>query len=297
MSQAPEMKIKALAPWYGGNRVLAEVVGQQLGQLAWCGVPFSGGMPELVHIKTRTGVANDLHRHLINLARVVSDDDLVEQMFRQVDKLLFHPDEFAGAQRRCLAQAKAAEVPAGGLFGADPVPAATHDVQWAADYYVCCWMGRGGSAGQEWEFAQEIAMRWTASGGGSAKRWRSAIDSLRAWNKLLRAWEFTCLDAFAFLDKVPDRATQGLYVDAPWPLAGEQYLHKFTTDDQRRLAAKLATYSNVRVVVRFGDDPLIRRLYPESKWTWIEQTSRNQEGNAINEVLIVNGPSLTKGGA
>jgi DNA adenine methylase len=292
-----EMKITAVMPWYGGNRSLAATVGQQLGRLGWVGVPFAGGMPELLHIQTRAGVANDLHRHLINLARVIGNDSATLRMFELVDVRLYHPDEYEAAQRRCVEREKTREVPPGGLFGESPVPSQTLDIEWAADYFTCGWMGRGGSSGQEWEFQQNIATRWTASGGSSARRWRSAIDSLKAWTRQLRAWEFTCLDAFSFLEATPDREGQGLYLDPPWPEAGDQYKHRFTDKDQARLARKLATFKAVRVVVRFGDHPLIRALYPTSHWTWIEQESRNQEGNPINEVLILNGPSYAGGAA
>lgn len=288
MSEDP--KITAVAPWYGGCRMLADTIGQQIGDVGWCGIPFCGGLPEVLHIRTRAGVANDLHRHIINLARVIQHEPTAKLMGKLVEGLLFHPEEYAAAQKRCLERELAWELPAGGLFGERVVPK-LDDAQWAADYFVCCWMGRGGSAGQEWEFKQSISTRWTPTGGGSARRWRSAVESLRAWTKLLADWEFTCLDAFAFLDMTPDRPDMALYVDAPWRGAGEQYAHKFSDDDQRRLARKLTTYENVRVVVRFGEDPLIRKLYPEPRWTWIEQESRNQEGNVINEVLIVNGPA------
>ena len=286
-----DMKISALAPWYGGNRD-DDAVGAELGRLGWVGVPFACGMPELEKIRAAAGVANDRHRHVINLARVIKNPGLKERMLEIVGGVLFHPDEFAAAQQRCIERERAWET-AGGLFGGLPLPT-LDDAQWAADYYVCCWMGRGGSAGQAWEFRQSIATRFTATGGGSAKRWRSAVESVEAWSRVLHRWEFTCLDAFAFLDCVPDRENQGLYLDPPWPEAGDQYKHMFTEDDQRRLARKLATFENVRIVVRFGDHPLIRKLYPSPRWTWVERESRNQEGNTINEALIINGPSYTE---
>lgn len=294
-TDAPEMKIGALAPWFGGNRTLAATVGRVMGRIDWCGVVFTGGAPELPHLNCRAGVANDLHCHLINMARVVRDELLVERMIGLVDDMLFHPVEYAEAQARCVAREAAwPPVPEGGLFGAAPAAFCTTvmpDVRWAADYFACCWMGRGGSAGQENEFAQQLAMRWTPTGGSSAKRWRSAVESLRAWNRALRHWEFTRLDAFEFLAQVKDMKGVALYVDAPWPDAGERYEHKFTTADQVRLAARLAAFRNVRIVVRFGDHPLIRDLYQggRGQWTWIEQESRNQQGNGVAEVLIVNG--------
>ncbi|MGH7130999.1 MAG: hypothetical protein ACREJO_03535 [Phycisphaerales bacterium] len=299
MTQAPEMKISALAPWFGGNRSGAGEVGKLLGRLAWCGVVFAGGCAELPEIDARAGVANDLHCHLINLARVVKDDRLVVEMLELVDGMLFHPVEYAEAQTRCVARVKGAEVAAlpggaGGLFGGEdePAPAAMMmpDVQWAADYFACCWMGRGGSAGRDTEFQQGQALRWTPSGGGSAKRWRSAVESLRAWCHALKLWEFTRLDAFEFLAQCRDMAGVGIYADAPWPDDGDRYEFKFDTAKQRRLAKVLTGFTTARVVVRFGDHPLIRELYTEADgWRWHALESKNQQGNAVAEVLLVRG--------
>jgi len=275
------MRINALAQWFGGNRMLAESVGKALGRLRWCGVPFAGGCPELPRISTSAGVANDLHRHVINLARVVRDDDLVEQLVRRLDGLLFHAEELAEAQRRCRECEQL-----GSLRGAP-------EVSWAADYFASCWMGRGGHAGKCGEFDQGLSLRWTSSGGDSAVRFRSAVESLRDWHRALRNWSFTCIDAFDFLDKVRDADGHGLYVDAPWPDAGDDYRHTFTREQQARLAEALAKFTLTRVVVRYGDHPLIRELYPVPRWSWLEQTSRNQRNGATAEVLIVNGGPLT----
>lgn len=271
------MRINALAQWFGGNRMLAESVSRALGPLRWCGVPFAGGCPELPHIRTAAGVANDLHRHIINLARVVRDDGLVEQLVRRLDGLLFHPDELAEAQRRCRERERS------GQIGDAP------DIDWAADYFAACWMGRGGHAGKRGEFEQTLSLRWTSSGGDSAVRFRSATESLRDWHRALRNWSFTCLDGFEFLDNVRDVDGHGLYVDAPWPDAGDDYRHAFTREQQAQLAEALTRFARTQVVVRYGDHPLIRELYPEPRWTWLEQTSRNQRNGATDEVLIVNG--------
>lgn len=271
------MRINALAQWFGGNRMLAESVGAALGTLHWCGVPFVGGCPELPHIRTRAGVANDLHRHVINLARVVRDDVLVEQLIHRLDGMLFHPEELAEAQQRCR------ECEQLGQAASPP------DIEWAADYFAACWLGRGGHAGRRGEFDQSLSLRWTSNGGDSAVRFRSAIQSLRDWHRALRNWSFSCIDAFEFIDRVRDADGHGLYVDAPWPDAGDDYRHVFTLEQQARLAEALAKFARTRVVVRYGDHPLIRELYPEPRWTWLEQTSRNQRNAAIAEVLIVNG--------
>lgn len=277
------MKITALAPWFGGNRMNAEGPGKLLGKLAWCGVPFCAGCPELPHIQTRSGLASDLHRHVINLARCITDQIARAELIRLVDAKLFHLDELAASQRRCN------EYEAGeGLFGGTLVPDGP-DPKWAAEYFAAAWMGRGGHAGKGSEFTQGLAIRFTPSGGDSAKRWRSAVESLDAWAKALRGWQFCRLDVFDFLDRVKDQPDHGLYVDAPWPLAGEEYRHRFTDDQQARLAKRLSAFQHMRIVVRFGDDPLIRGLYPEPQWTWRPLTTRNQQNNEVNEVLITRG--------
>lgn len=80
----------------------------------------------------------------------------------------------------------------------------------------------------------------------------------------------------------------GIYSDPPWPDAGEEYLWRFTEQDHRDLAAILNRFERIRIVVRYGDHPLIRELYtPEDGWSWIECETRNQGNNAVKEALIV----------
>lgn len=283
-----EMKINSLAPWFGNNRMLAKRVGVECGKCDWCGVPFCGGAPELPHIECRSGLASDLHRHVINLCRVVSDDVLVQKLVQIADMKLFHPDELAAAQRYCI-EREAASM--SGLFGGGCKPSDEPDEEWAAAYLAACWMGRGGHAGKKTEFTQNLAARYTASGGGSAIRYRNMIRSLLAWSRALRRWEFVCEDVFDFLDKSHDRDGHALYVDAPWPEAGIEYKHSFSDQKQRQLASRLAGLKHMRVVVRFGDHPLIREMYPESNWNWIDQISRDQQNGEVSEFLIVNGRS------
>lgn len=289
------MPIKALAPWFGGCRTIAARIGPELGRLGWCGVLFAGGMPELPHIRTQAGVATDLHRHIINLARVVADDALLCRMIRRVDRLLFHGDVLVSAQQRCLSREY--EATGGGLFAMGAAASNAPDVEWAADYFVCCWMGRGGYSGRGGELTQSIAVRYTSSGGSSAKRWRSAIESLPAWGRVLSRWQFVCEDAFQLVARLRPQANAGIYADPPWVGAGDEYTHRFTVEHHLRLARELECLSQggYRVVLRYGDDPLIRELYPAPRWTWIEQSSRDQQGGDVAEVLIINGPSYTAG--
>ena len=297
MTTAP--KTAAIAQWFGSNRILASTVGTQLGPREWVGVPFCGGCPELRFIKCRSGIASDLHRHVINLARVIRDPDLSALLARRLDETLYHPDELQRAQKICFEReyliAKDSY-----LFGVPREAGHTSKVaeQWADDspslewawaYFVSSWATAGGRSGRKGEFDQGLSYRWNASGGDSCKRFRSATESLAAWSAALRPWNFVCIDAFEFLDNVKDQAEHGVYADPPWPDDGAGYKHTFTEAQQRRVADKLASFIHARVVVRYGDHPLIRELYPESRWHWVRQNSRAQSNEGVAEVLIING--------
>src|SRR5262249_1350932 len=94
-------EVTALAPWYGSNRMLAENVGAELRGLRWGGIPLAGGMTEIRYIDAPTLVVSDLHRHVINLARVVACHDLYRQLVGQLQSTLFHPDSLVRAQAIC----------------------------------------------------------------------------------------------------------------------------------------------------------------------------------------------------
>jgi DNA adenine methylase len=273
----PTMKITALAPWFGSNRMLGEHVGAELRGCEWVGIPFSGGMAEVPHITARGLLVNDLHRDIINLARCTRDDESRQWLKEQADARVFHPDELAAAQEACKS---------GSRF----------DRQRALDYFVAVWMGRSGKAGTDEEFKGNLSARFTASGGGSAKRYRSAVESLEAWGHTLKRCEFSTLDFREFLGECHDRPKHGIYCDPPFPGAGEAYRHKFSERDHRDLAKLLNKFQRARVVVRYYADPLVAELYPRDRWTWRELRGRDQANNAGKpEVLLINGPSYAEG--
>jgi len=257
------MKIAAVAPWFGSNRVSAEAVGRELGQLAWCGVPFAGGCPELPWIRCRAGVANDRHRHVINLCRVIANDQMLQDMLILLDQLLFHPDVLKSAQLRCIEREYET---ADTMFASARPLRNAPDLDWAVDYFVAAWMGRGGHSGKQYEFTQGLSVRRTSSGGDSAVRFRSAQDSLRAWNRALRRWNFTTDDGIEFVQAVRDQEGHGIYVDAPWPDLGEEYRVQFPMAHHARLRDALERFSKVRIVVRYGDHPLVEELYSGPRW-------------------------------
>lgn len=286
----PGMKITSLAQWYGCNRMKPQRVGKEVGKVAWCGIPFCGALPEAQYIETRSGIANDRHRHLINLASVVADPDRHRDLIALLEPMLFHPDKLKQAQHRCKVREDAVGLFENGCYLADD-DSPEGSLLWAADYFVCSWMGYGARCGQPHEFKQSLSVRWTSSGGDSAKRFRSAIESLPMWHDALKNWQFECIDGFEFIARSKDEPGHALYVDAPWWEHGRKYTHAFKAEDHGRLAVALKGFHRARVVLRYGDVPQIRALYPEPDWTWIVAETRDQQNNGVREALIINGPA------
>ncbi len=264
------MKIKALAPWYGSNRLNAERVGELLQGCEWVGIPFAGGMCEIPYITARTIVANDLHEHLHTLARAVKETPKALQ--RELRMRPFHPRTLARAQDQ--------------LFGDD----ISHHFYDAVAFFIVAWMTRSGTAGTPAEKTGKLALRWSASGGDSARRYQSAIDSLPEWCEHFQRCTFSCLDAFEFLDKCQDKPKHGIYCDPPFISDGRKYTHNAGDEEESwhcRLSNRLFAYVNARIVVRAYDCGFVRMLYPESYWTWHEFAGRKQTNETAPEVLIV----------
>ena len=265
--------IKTIAPWFGCARMLAEEVGRLVGKCRWIGVPFAGGMPELLYLDAPTIVVSDLHRHVINLARCLADERIGPILYRRLRRMPFHPEVLADAQE---------------WLKVHELPGRMPDRDAAERYFVGCWMGRSGKSGGVDEFNGSIPVRWNANGGDSATRYRSAVRSLVAWRRIMQRCTFVTMDCFEFLGAVQDEPGHAVYCDPPFFGPGDKYKHKFTEADHRHLAVELSALSKARVVVRYYDIPLVRELYPLSRWTWHEFTGRKQSNAEAQEVLIVN---------
>jgi site-specific DNA-adenine methylase len=259
-----------LVQWFGANSENAEEPGRLLDGCRFVGIPFAGGMAEVPYIAAKQVLVNDLHRHVINLCQVISKEEGRSWIISEADAMPYHPDVLASAQK------KAAE------WDWQDGPSA----EAALWYFVAVWMGRGGKAGTPGEFAGQLPIRWNANGGGSNRRYRTAIEALDEWGEAFRRCEFVCMDAFDFLGKFRDHAGHGLYVDSPWPDAGEEYTHRFGEADQRRLAARLGQFERAKIVVRYGEHPLIREIY--DGWRWFPLESRTQANERKPEYLICN---------
>lgn len=267
------MKQNRLIPWFGSGTANAPVVGDLLKGCTWVGIPFCGGLSEVPHIKASTIVVNDLHSHVINLCRVLIDPALRPQIESDLDLMPFHPDSLADAQATAEAYDR----------DRDGMP----NVLFARAYFVSQWMGRSGNGGTDKEFTGKLPIRGNAGGGDSCKRFRSARESIGEWAAVMRRCNFDNLDFRPWLKQFNgDTTDHGYYVDAPWVKEGDAYKHKFTIADHRELAGRLRTKMRAKVVVRYGDHPLIRDLY--AGWKFVDVPSRNQGNNAVQEVLIVN---------
>ena len=266
------MKIKTLVDRFGSNRLNADRPGELLRGCTCIAIPFAGGMCEIPSMTANIILVNDLDRAVINLAETVKAhrNDLVSEL----EETAFHPDVLAECQDICRRQERS---------GCPTIP----NLTWAWAYFVCSWMTRGGKMGSRGEFDQGLSIRWKSTGGDSVTRFRNATEGLAEWSKVMRRCTFTTLDALEFLAecKKRDVPENGVYVDAPWPDAGDKYVHQI---DQLALARLLASFERTKIVVRFGDHPLVRELYPADRWVWNLLTSRTQANQEQAEVLLTN---------
>lgn len=288
-----DMKITAIAPWFGSKRTMAPTIIQELGKHTAYWEPFCGSMAVLLaKAPSRMETVNDLHGDLINLARVCADPSLGAGLYRRARRL-WCSDE-------TLLEYDAA-IRGGDYTGTGP------DLERALAFFVSSWMGRNGECGLEkGERGRFLSVRWTANGGDPATRFSSAVGSIAAWRRRLRNVTILKRDAFTLLEKIDDVEGTAIYLDPPYLIKSDRYLHDFSEgfmgkDDHERLADALRRFSRARVVVSYYAHSRLAQLY--SGWT-VRDCSRSknlaaQKGRAGNEakapeVLLINGPSLAR---
>lgn len=308
------MKVKAIAPWFGGKRTMADDIVKQLGPHGQYFEPFCGSMAVLfAKPPCQKETVNDLHGDLVNLARCIQDQPFAERLYERLQRCLFSDD--------ILAQAR--------IELERPLTEATHfvpDPDRAYWYFIASWMGRNGTAGTA-RVDYQLAVRWTKGGGSPTVRWRNALESLPAWHNRLRNVVILRRDAFKILDgtdrgqwserqpvaRFEDVKETAVYVDPPYHAdtrsftkngMSSKYLHEFEHEeglfghnDHVRLRDILNCYKKARIVVSYYDCPEVRELY--EGWTFIEKTRQKhlhaQNGRGARpkdapELLIVNGP-------
>src|SRR3954464_10186721 len=95
-TESEEMKVTAIAPWFGSKRTMAPIIVEELGSHRAYFEPFCGGMSVLLN-KPIVGheTVNDLHRDLINLARVIQDGTLGPKLYRRLRRVVLHEELLA----------------------------------------------------------------------------------------------------------------------------------------------------------------------------------------------------------
>lgn len=300
-----DMIIKAILPYFGGKRTLAPDVVKQLGKHTQYFEPFCGSLAVLLEKEpSQKETVNDLHGDAINLARVIASRDMAEELYDQLQRVVFSEGLLEEARQV--------------LDAHQPPEPPVYDFTRAYWYFLASWMGRNGTAGTE-RLDYQIAVRWTKGGGSPTQRFRNAAASLPAWHRRLQNVVILRRDAFSILDRFEDDPATAIYADPPYAQetrangsstagGGGRYLHEFkhggdalfgARDDHARLADILRAYKRARIVVSAYDCPRYRDLY--RGWTFIDKTMQKnlhaQNGRGARkldapEVLIVNGAEL-----
>lgn len=287
---ATDMKIKSIAPWFGGKRTLAPEIVKQLGHHTQYFEPFCGSLAVLLaKEKSNYETASDLHVDIVNLARVLKEEHLALKLYGMTSRTIFCES--------LLEEAKSVLELEFSFDETDPDLV----LERAYYYFVASWMARNGVAGLA-RASYQMAVRWTEGGGSPTTRWASATASIPPWHYRLSNVVFLCRDGFKVIQNIPDKKTTAVYVDPPYykkTRTKALYLHEFDNGHHGELADILNGFKQTRIVVSYYDHPEIRELY--QGWTFVDKATRknisNQNGTgaaqgSAPEVLIINGPEF-----
>ena len=274
------MKIKAIAPWFGGKRTLAPEIVQELGPHSAYWEPCCGSLSLLfAKAQVSSETVCDLHGPVMNLARVIASDD-GPKLFEKLSRTMFCEPLVAEAKQR-MREGELSEF------------------DLAYWFFIESWMGRNGVAGTR-QSNTAFCVRYTSNGGDPAVRFRAAAESIPAWAKRLMGVTVLTRDCFDVLGRIEDKDGTVVYVDPPYLVKGAKYVHDFQSEDHTRLAELLGRFKRTRVVVSYYDDPRLDDLYPDwnkrhlkATKAMVNQGMRDKSGStAAPEVLLMNGPSL-----
>jgi DNA adenine methylase len=285
-----DMKIKCISPWLGSKRSLAPKIVRQLGPHRYYCELCCGSLAVLfAKPPSEHELVCDLHGGVTNLAWVLKDQGLAFDLFSRLQTVQYHDDIFE-ASKTWLEDSEAGIV--------DETP----NLEWAYHYLIASWQGRNGIAGTDLTNYQ-IATRWTALGGSSPLRFKSAVESIPAWCERLGHAHILRRDMFQVLQSIEDALGTAIYIDPPYlpqtKANKSTYRHEFAAADHRRLADMLQRFRLARVVVSYYDCEELTRLYPPAAgWNTIDcsrhkhthtQSRRGSRYYEAPEVLIVNG--------
>lgn len=244
---ADQMTIRSLQPWFGGKRTLAPRIVDALGDHSVYWEPFCGSCAVLfAKDAVRMETVNDLHGDLVNLARVVKDEDLAQKLHWRLLRTI--PSE--ALFRESMAAIRELDYDCPG-----------RSVDRAYHYFVQGWLGMNGLAGTK-ATNTNFARRFSSTGGAPATRFINAVDSLPWWHERLRNTFVLSTDGIELCEKIRDEAGTAIYVDPPYLVKGAKYKHDFADADHERLAVALGKFKKARVVVSYYEHEDLARLYP-----------------------------------
>src|SRR5581483_6025216 len=196
------MKIGAIAPWFGGKRTLAPRIVEALGPHRCYWEPFCGSLAVLLAKPPCTWeFVNDLHGDAVNLARVLQDEDLALALYARAERTLFVEAISAEARGRLTEPWQ------------PPPPGHPPDPERAYWYLTFSWFARNGTAGTPIGKTGTFCVRFSATGGDGARRWRSVVESMPWWHRRLK--HVTILgpsDAFELIPRIDDAPGTCIYV-------------------------------------------------------------------------------------
>ncbi len=278
------MKYKSIVPYFGGKRMMAPDIIAALGfgerKITTYCEPCCGGLGVFLQTPAvRNPILNDLHGDLMNLARVIQHKDTATELYEYLQRVVV-----------CEATLRDAQASMRG-------PTRMNHVEQAYWYFIASWMGRNGVAGTAVR-EYKLAVRFTASGGSPAVRWKNAVVSIPAWHEKLQWATLLDRDIFGVLAKLRDEPETAIYVDPPYlpetrgNSSSGRYKHDFTDEDHTRLRDALRRFERARVVVSYYDHPRVREMY--DGWKFSDHSRQKNLSNASGkpskapELLIIN---------
>jgi DNA adenine methylase len=140
-----QMKITAIAPWFGSKRTLAPKIVKELGPHDNFFETFCGSMAVLlVKEPSRQETVCDLHGHLTNLAWVIQDGAMAAELYDRLTRTLFCESMLVEAIARLKANTPSSCLP---------------DIESAYWFFIHSWCGRNGTSGSKrMSFAIAVAM-------------------------------------------------------------------------------------------------------------------------------------------
>src|SRR5262249_6349273 len=129
------------------------------------------------------------------------------------------------------------------------------------------------------------------------------VDSIPDWHQRLVGVQILKRNAFDILPRIEDAEGTAIYIDPPYISKGAPYVHDFQHLDHICLTQELHRIQMARVVIRYYEHPLLKKLYP--RWTKIDCSHvsksmvnsgmRGREGRTVApEVLLVNGDAYNQ---